>query len=51
MVITTAHVPAIVALIAGILIFIVPRLLNFIVAIYLILIGLVGLGLLRWLHI
>lgn len=51
MVITTAHVPAIVALIAGILIFIVPRLLNFIVAIYLIVIGLVGLGLLRWLHV
>jgi hypothetical protein len=50
MVITTAHVPAIVALIAGILILIMPRLLNFIVAIYLIVIGLVGLGLLRWLH-
>ena len=32
-----------VSLIAGILILIVPRLLNFIVAIYLILIGLVGL--------
>ena len=50
MVITTAHVPAIVALIAGILILIMPRLLNFIVAIYLIVIGLVGLGVLRWLH-
>jgi hypothetical protein len=50
MVITTAHVPAIVALIAGILILVMPRLLNFIVAIYLIVIGLVGLGLLRWLH-
>ena len=34
MVVTAAHIPAIVALIAGILI----------------LIGLVGLGLLRWLH-
>lgn len=33
----------IVSLIAGILILIVPRLLNFIVAIYLILIGLIGL--------
>ena len=33
----------IVALIAGILILIIPRLLNYIVAIYLILIGLVGL--------
>jgi Protein of unknown function (DUF3096). len=32
-----------VALIAGILILVVPRLLNYIVAIYLILIGLVGL--------
>ncbi len=32
-----------VALIAGILILLVPRLLNFIVAIYLIIIGLVGL--------
>jgi hypothetical protein len=32
-----------ISLIAGILILIVPRLLNFIVAIYLILIGLVGL--------
>lgn len=33
----------VVSLIAGILILIVPRLLNFIVAIYLILIGLIGL--------
>lgn len=33
-----------VSLIAGILILVVPRLLNFIVAIYLIIIGLVGLG-------
>ena len=32
-----------VALIAGILIFIVPRMLNYIVAIYLIIIGLLGL--------
>jgi hypothetical protein len=32
-----------IALIAGILILVVPRMLNFIVAIYLILIGLVGL--------
>jgi hypothetical protein len=51
MVITSAHIPAIVALIAGVLILIMPRLLNFIVAIYLILIGLVGLGLLHWLHV
>ena len=37
-------------MVAGILILVMPRLLNFIVAIYLIVIGLVGLGLLRWLH-
>jgi hypothetical protein len=36
----------IVSLIAGILIFVIPRLLNYIVAIYLIIIGLLGLGLL-----
>ena len=39
-----AHLPAIVALVAGILILVVPRLLNYIVAIYLIFIGLLGLG-------
>jgi Protein of unknown function (DUF3096) len=50
MTITTAHIPAIVALIAGILILIMPRLLNLVVAIYLICIGLIGLGVLKWLH-
>jgi DUF3096 family protein len=50
MIITTAHIPAIVALIAGILILIMPRLLNLVVAIYLIFVGLIGLGLLKWLH-
>jgi Protein of unknown function (DUF3096) len=39
MTITLAHLPAIVALLAGILILIMPRLLNFIVAIYLIFIS------------
>jgi Protein of unknown function (DUF3096) len=34
-----------VALIAGVLILVMPRLLNYIVAIYLIIIGLLGLGL------
>jgi hypothetical protein len=34
----------IVSLIAGILILVIPRLLNYIVAIYLIIIGLLGLG-------
>ena len=47
MVIGIAHLQPIVALIAGILILIVPRLLNFIVAIYLILVGILGLGLIR----
>jgi hypothetical protein len=47
MVIGIAHLQPIVALIAGILILVVPRLLNFIVAIYLILIGVMGLGLIR----
>ena len=50
MIITTAHIPAIVALIAGILILIMPRLLNLVVAIYLIFVGLVGLGVLRMFH-
>jgi hypothetical protein len=47
---TIAHVSPIISLIAGVLILIMPRLLNFIVAIFLILNGLIGLGLLRWLH-
>ena len=47
MTIGIAHLQPIVALIAGILILIIPRLLNIIVAVYLILIGLLGLGLFR----
>jgi hypothetical protein len=39
----TLSIGPVVSLIAGILILIVPRLLNYIVAIYLILIGLIGL--------
>jgi hypothetical protein len=45
--ITVSHIQPIVALIAGILILIVPRLLNIIVAVYLIVVGVTGLGLLR----
>jgi hypothetical protein len=41
------HLQPILALIAGILILVMPRLLNFIVAIYLIAVGLLGLGILR----
>jgi hypothetical protein len=47
MTISIAYLQPIVALIAGILILIIPRLLNIIVAVYLILIGLLGLGLFR----
>ncbi|WP_427913291.1 DUF3096 domain-containing protein [Ramlibacter sp. MMS24-I3-19] len=38
-----AHIGPLAALVAGILILLMPKLLNFIVAIYLIVIGLVGL--------
>jgi hypothetical protein len=44
MTITAAHISPIVALIAGVLILLMPRFLNFIVAIYLIVVGLAGLG-------
>ena len=47
MVIGIAHLQPIVAIIAGILILIIPRLLNIIVAIYLILFGVLGLGLFK----
>ena len=47
MTIGSAHISPIVALIAGVLILIMPRFLNFIVAIYLIFVGLAGLGLFK----
>jgi hypothetical protein len=47
MILSIAHLQPIVSLIAGILILIVPRLLNYIVAIFLIVSGVIGLGLLR----
>jgi hypothetical protein len=51
MVISATELSPIVALVAGILILIIPRLLNFIVAIYLIFIGLVGLnGVHHWVN-
>ncbi|HLW48837.1 MAG TPA: DUF3096 domain-containing protein [bacterium] len=40
---TVARLSPLIALIAGILILMIPRLLNFIVAIYLIVVGLIGL--------
>ncbi|WP_315706704.1 MULTISPECIES: DUF3096 domain-containing protein [unclassified Bradyrhizobium] len=51
MTLTVAHVSPIMSLVAGVLILIMPRLLNFIVAIFLILNGLIGLGLLKWIHL
>ncbi len=47
MTISIAHLSPIISILAGILILIMPRLLNFIVAIYLIVIGLLGLGIIR----
>ncbi len=45
--IAMTNIPAILALLVGILILIVPRFLNYFVAIYLIVVGLFGLGILR----
>jgi hypothetical protein len=47
MTISVAHLQPIVSLLAGILILIMPRLLNYIVAIFLIVSGVLGLGLIR----
>lgn len=47
MTLSVAHLQPIVALIAGVLILLIPRLLNFIVALYLILVGIIGLGLIK----
>jgi len=51
MTLTAAHLSPIIALIAGILILIMPRLLNYVIAIYLIVIGLIGLnGIYHFIH-
>jgi Protein of unknown function (DUF3096) len=47
MTLTVAHLQPIVSLIVGILILIVPRLLNYIVAVFLIVSGVIGLGLIH----
>ncbi|HML09764.1 MAG TPA: DUF3096 domain-containing protein [Stellaceae bacterium] len=41
------HLLPLVALVAGILILLVPRILNYVIAIYLIVDGIIGLGLVR----
>ena len=47
MTITAAHLSPILSILFGILILIVPRFLNYLVAVYLILVGLLGLGIVR----
>ena len=47
MIIGAAHLQPLVALLAGILILLVPRILNYVIAIYLIIIGILGLGIIR----
>ena len=47
MTVSIANLAPIVALVAGILILIMPRLLNYIVAIYLIIVGIIGLGVIK----
>ncbi len=51
MTLTVAHISADHVPDCGVLILIMPRLLNFIVALFLILNGLIGLGVLKWLHL
>ncbi len=51
MTLTAEHLSPIIALIAGILILILPSLLNYVVAVYLIVIGLIGLnGIYHFIH-
>ena len=47
MVIGVAHLQPIVALLAGVLILLMPRILNYVIAIYLIVSGIIGLGLIK----
>ena len=47
MTVSIGHLQPIVALLAGILILLMPRLLNYIVAIYLIVVGIIGLGIIK----
>jgi len=47
MTMSIGHIQPVVALIAGVLILLMPRLLNYVVAIYLIVTGVMGLGLIK----
>ena len=48
MIITAAHLTPLLSILFGILILIVPRFLNYFVAVYFILAGLIGLGVFRF---
>ena len=48
MTLTAAHLSPILSILFGVLILIVPRFLNYLVAVYLILAGLLGLGILKF---
>jgi hypothetical protein len=48
MTVSIAHLQPLVALIAGVLILLMPRLLNYIVAIYLIIFGILGLNIFKF---
>ena len=47
MIIGIGHIQPLVALLAGVIILLVPRILNYVIAIYLIIIGILGLGIIR----
>ena len=47
MTVTVAHLQPLASLIAGVLILLVPRILNYVVAIFLIVSGILGLGVVR----
>ena len=42
-----AHLQPVVSIIAGVLILLVPRILNYVIAIYLIIVGILGLGIIH----
>lgn len=47
MVLGIGHLQPLVALLAGVIILLVPRILNYVIAIYLIVDGIIGLGIIR----
>jgi len=48
MIIGINHLQPLIALLAGVLILLMPRILNYVIAIYLIIEGILGLGLIHW---